>query len=228
MIQKTESLYVKFYIVGMTHVPKSSEKHWEKLPSEDVIEKTADAIRERGIEVIIVDSKREALGKIINMIPRGAEVFHGSSVTLREIGFLDYLRSGKHEWIYLNDEILKEASQEARQERRRKALLAEYFLASVNAITQSGELVACDQSGSRVGAFPFAAKKLILIAGVHKITSTLNEAMRRVKEYAYPLEDERAMGAYGMHSLMGKWIIIEREISLGRITLILVKEKLGF
>ena len=88
--------------------------------------------------------------------------------------------------------------------------------------------MACDASGSRGTAYPFAAKNLILVAGVQKITTTLDEAMKRVREYVYPLEDERAKKAYGMSSTTGKWVIIEREIIPNRTTLILVKEKLGF
>jgi hypothetical protein len=77
------------------------------------------------------------------------------------------------------------------------------FLGSVNAITQAGELVACDASGSRVGAYPFAAKKLVLVAGIQKIVPTLEDAIKRIREYVYPLEDKRAMKAYGMHSSQG-------------------------
>ncbi|MEK6941358.1 MAG: LUD domain-containing protein, partial [archaeon] len=125
------------------------------------------------------------------------------------------------------EEILKESDWPKQAELRRQATIAEYFLGSVNAISKNGELVACDASGSRVGAYLFSAKNLILVAGVNKITPSLETAMQRVREQAFPLENERAMKAYGMGSSTAKWAIIEKDRP-GRTKLILVKEKLGF
>ncbi|MCP8304187.1 MAG: lactate utilization protein [archaeon] len=193
-----------------------------------MIEKTANSIRDRGVKVIVVDSRREAFEKILEIVPKDTEISNGSSTTLHEIGFMDYLESGRHGWRNLHEEIIKEDDKEKRADLRRKSVTAEYFLGSVNAIAQTGELVACDASGSRVTAYPYAAKNLILVAGAQKIAPTLEDAMKRVREYVYPLEDKRALKAYGVHSTIGKWVIIERERNLGRITLILVKEKLGF
>ena len=187
-----------------------------------------EAIKSRGINVIVVDNKEQALEKIIELIPKGMEVSNGSSTTLNEIGFIDYLKSKKHGWRNLHEEILKEKDIAKQMDLRRKSITAEYFLGSVNAIAKSGELVACDASGSRVTAYPFAAKNLILVAGIQKITKNLDEAIKRIREHVYPLENKRAQEAYGVSSTIGKWIIIEREIIPNRTTLILIKEKLGF
>lgn len=111
---------------------------------------------------------------------------------------------------------------------RRKATTAEYFVGSVNAIAETGELVIVNASGSAISAYPFAAKKLIIVAGAQKIVPTLEDAMARIREYVYPLEDKRFFKETGMHSTIGKWVIIEREIFAERTTLILIKEKLGF
>ena len=89
-------------------------------------------------------------------------------------------------------------------------------------------MVAVDRSGSRVSAYPFAAKKVILIIGAQKITANLEQAMRRIREYVFPLEDNRAKKAYGMGSALGKWVIIENEFEKDRISIVLVKEILGF
>jgi hypothetical protein len=204
------------------------EGKWAQLPEEKTIKKTAEAVKSRGINVIVVDNRDEALALLKKTIPRGAEVMNGSSTTLREIGYVDYLKSGKHGWKNMHDEILKEKDAAKQSDLRRRSVAAEYFLGSVNAIAESGELVACDASGSRVTAYPNAAKNLILVAGAQKITPSLETAIQRVREYVYPLEDERARKAYGMGSTTGKWVIIEREIFPKRTTLVLVKEKLGF
>ena len=198
------------------------------MPNEKELEMVVEAIKSRGINVIVVENKKKALEKIKELIPRGAEVSNGSSTTLNEIGFIDYLKSGRHGWKNLHEEILKEKDVAKQMDLRRKLVTSEYFLGSVNAIAKTGELVACDASGSRVTAYPFAAKYLILVAGLQKITSSLDEAIKRIREYVYPLEDKRAKEAYGMNSTTGKWVIIEREIISNRTTLILVKERLGF
>ena len=201
---------------------------WDILPKNEVVENTAAAIRGKGPEVFIVESKEEALKKILELIPAGAEVSNGSSTTLQQIGFIDYLKSGRHQWKNLHAEILKEKDINKQTKLRRGAVAADYFLGSVNAIAATGELVACDASGSRVSAYPFAAGKLILVAGAQKITPSLADAITRIKEYVFPLENERAKKVYGAPSTMGKWVILDREISAGRTTLILVKDKLGF
>ncbi len=120
-----------------------------------------------------------------------------------------------------NDDVL-------RNEMRRKSVTAEYFLSGVNAIAATGELVSCDASGSRVGAWPFAAKHLILVAGVNKIVPSLADALQRIREYAYPLEDVRSKRVYGAPSRIGKCVILSNERQQGRATLILVNDMLGY
>ena len=83
-------------------------------------------------------------------------------------------------------------------------------------------------SGSRVGAYPFTAKKLLLVAGVQKIVPTLNDAIKRIREYVLIRESERMQAVNGISSALGKWVILEHEFSPERTTLILVKEALGF
>lgn len=201
---------------------------WSEIPDEKAIKEVVEAVRSRGVNVMLVNGRSEALAKIKELIPENAEVMNGSSTTLDQIGFTDYLKSGKHGWKNLHVEILREKDGAKQADLRRKSVSSEYFLGSVNAISKTGELVACDASGSRVSAYPFAAKNLILVAGAQKITSSLDEAIKRIREYVFPLEDERAKKVYGMGSATGKWVVIEREIFPNRTTLILVKEKLGF
>lgn len=207
---------------------KVDAKKWNKITSENEIKKTIEAIEKRGIKVHLVANKKEALEKIKKLVPIGAEVMNGSSTTLIEIGFVDYLKTTKHGWKNLHEQIFSETDRTKQGDLRRKAVTAEYFLSSMNAIAQTGELVATDQSGSRVSAFPFAAKKLVLVSGVNKIVPTLQDAIKRIEEYALPLENERAKAVYGFGSRLGKTVILHYDIIPDRTTLILVKENLGF
>jgi hypothetical protein len=201
---------------------------WNRIPPEEEVAETAAAIGDRGIGVIRARDRRKALDAITRLIPRGAEVMNGSSTTLIEIGFEELLKSGRAGWVSLHDRITAENDSGKRAELRRRSVTAEYFLSGVNAIARTGEIVACDQSGSRVGAWPFAAARLILVSGTNKIVPTLDDALRRIREYAYPLEDARAKRAYGTPSRIGKCVILASEKAEGRITLILIDESLGY
>ncbi|MDD5340623.1 MAG: lactate utilization protein [Candidatus ainarchaeum sp.] len=201
---------------------------WSRMPGEAELAEAVDAISKRGIRVIVASSAGDALVKLKSLIPAGAEVMNGSSTTLGEIGYLDYLKAGKHGWKNMHLQILAEKDPQKQADLRRKAETSEYFIASVNAIAKTGELAGCDQSGSRVGAFPFAAKNLILVSGANKIVPDLPAALQRIREYVYPLENARAKKVYGSGTTLGKFVIISHEIFQGRTTLILVKEILGY
>ena len=196
--------------------------------SEKNLSKTKENLENHGINVIIVNTKEEAFNILKKSIPQGSEVMTGSSTTLQEIGFMDYYISNQHPWINLGSPIFLEKDPKKQYEMRRKSVTAQFFLASVNAITEEGELVAVDGSGSRVGAYPFGAEKIVLVSGINKIVPSLNDAFDRIKNVVYPLESERAMKRYGRPARFGKWVIIENEIIKDRITLILVKQELGF
>lgn len=180
------------------------------------------------MRVVVVESADDALSTIRQIIPAGAEVMHGSSTTLIEIGFTDLLVSRDHPWISLHDRINAENDAKKRADIRRFSITAEYFLSSANAVSVSGELVACDMSGSRTGAWPYGAKLLVIVAGVNKIVPTLEDAFRRVREYVYPLESARAMRVYGISSRIGKCAILAFGGIEGRITVILIRVRLGY
>ncbi len=202
---------------------------YTKVPNNETIEKTIGALKNHGVDVILVDTKEQALEKILENIPEGSKIMNGSSTTLIQVGFSEMLKSGNHKWKNLHEDILKEQDYAKQSDLRRKSLTeADYFLCSVNAITEDGKLVAVDASGSRVGALPFAAKKVLIVAGANKIVPNIEGAFDRIQNYVINLENERAMKVYGMKSSLNKWIIIEKESIPNRIKLILVKETLGF
>lgn len=201
---------------------------FNRLYNKKELEALALKMKERNFEVEVVVSKKEALEAVKNSLPDGGEVMTGSSTTLNEIGLMDYLNSSDSKLISLQERIGQENDEQKRQEMRRKSVTADYFISSVNAVTEDGVLLAVDATGSRVGAMPFAAKKLILVIGAQKITKNLDEAMKRIREYVLPKENKRAMEVYGMGSMFGKWVIIEKETSPSRIKVILVEESLGF
>jgi len=218
----------QYSAVNLVHEAHVNPEKWNQTPSDADVARTVAAIERRGICVIQAHNAQTALEMLQNVVPPNAEVMHGSSTTLIEIGFEALLKSDRCGWRDLHATITAENDEATRHELRRRSVTAEYFISGVNAIAQSGEMVACDKSGSRVGAWPFAAGHLILVSGINKIVPTLADAMRRVWEYAYPLEDVRARKTIGASSQVGKCVILAHEASERRTTLILINESLGY
>ncbi len=204
---------------------------FSSLANEQTIAKTVEAVSARGVSVEVVDTRINALARVKALIPAGSTVQTGASLTLREIGFEDLLVSKDHPWQNLKDAILAEKDPARQTLLRRQATLADYFLGSVHAISQTGEIVVASMTGSQLGSYAYAARNVIWVAGAQKITATLDEAIRRVREYVLPHEDERMRKSSGgkMGSMIGKLLIFEREAPFlaRRVTLLLVKESLG-
>jgi L-lactate utilization protein LutB len=200
----------------------------DELPTEEAVETAAENLEANGFEVIVADSTEEALETIQSQIPAGASVMNGHSTTLEEIGFADYLSESDHEWESLADEIWSIDDDAKRQAARREAQTADYFLGGINAISQTGELVAADRSGSRIGAYPFAASNVVIVSGVNKIVPTIDDALDRLESVAYPLENERAQEAYGVDSAIAKELIFRQELEEGRTTVVLIRDQLGY
>ena len=217
-------IITKYSAINLLPELNIDSSKWNQIPAEQNISETIKAIETRGVIVLRVQDGVHALSTLKEIIPPGAEVMSGSSTTLIEIGFQQLIESGEHEWNDLHKVVISENNVQKRNEIRRKSVIADYFLSGVNAIAASGELVSCDASGSRVGAWPFAAKNLVLVSGVNKIVPTL----QRIREYAYPLEDVRSRKVNGFPSQIGKCVILAGERQKGRINLILINERLGY
>jgi hypothetical protein len=104
-------------------------------------------------------------------------------------------------------------------------------LGSVNALAETGELVFASGSGSQLPAYAYTSRNVIWVVGAQKVTPTLDDDLRRVREYVLPLEDQR-MKSMGnpAGSQINKILIIEREPAYLRhnLSLILVNQALGF
>ena len=204
--------------------------NYETLANTEAIQKAIKALAERGIEAIGVNNRAEALEKVKSLIPKGASVMNGSSRTLEEIGFVDYLKSGNHGWKNLHEEILAEKDKAKQAMLRKQAVLSDYYLGSVHAVAETGQLVIASNSGSQLPHIVFTSPNLIFVVGVQKIAPNLDAAIARVREYVLPLEDQR-MKSVGMSgSFISKLLIFEKEQPFmnRKVHVIFVNEKLGF
>lgn len=203
---------------------------YSKLTSFDVVQKTMDSLKERGFLPEYVESKEAALNRIKELIPHNASVMNGSSRTLEEVGFVQYLKDGNHGWNNLHDGILAEKDPEKQMMLRKQSVLSDFYLGSVHAVAETGEIVIASNSGSQLPHIVFTSPHLIFVVGTQKITSNLTSAIERLQHYVFPLEDAR-MKEVGMGgSFISKILILNKEQSfMGRKAhIIFVNEKLGF
>ena len=134
---------------------------------------------------------------------------HGASQSLEISGITEALeKSGRYDPIGPRIWTMDRATQG--DEIRRLTASPDVMLGSVHALTESGSLVTASMSGSQLGPYASGAGRLILVVGTQKIVSDLDEAIRRIDEYAFALEDARAQAAYGIHSGVNKILIINR------------------
>ena len=202
------------------------------LPTTVRVQKTMEAVRERGVNVTLMETKESALSYVQTLIPPGASVMTGASTTLQQIGLEALLLGGNHPWQYLKSGILAEKDPARQVALRRQATLADYFLGSVHAIVETGELLIASATGSQLSAYAYSSSNIIWVAGTHKITANLDIAFQRMREYALPLEDQHLKKQYGPNvtGMIGKILVFEREASYlhRNISLVLVNEVLGF
>jgi hypothetical protein len=194
---------------------------------ENRVTRTVAALEANGIIVHRVRNGAEAKGLVLDLIPPGSQVHQGASATLEATGITEQLeKSGRYNPLRPRLHSMDRATQV--DEIRRLSASPDIMVGSVHAITETGSLVAASASGSQLGPYASGAGKLILVVGTQKIVEGLEDALRRIDEYVFPLEDARAQAAYGVHSGVNKLLIINREWIPGRITVILCDETLGF
>ncbi|MCK9345180.1 MAG: lactate utilization protein [Candidatus Pacebacteria bacterium] len=202
---------------------------YEQIASDEVIAKVVAALKERNVTAVVVDTKEQALEEIKKLIPAGGSVMNGSSTTLNEIGFVDYLKAGEHGWDNVHKNILEEKDAAKKEELRKQSVLADYFLGSVHAITEAGQLLIASASGSQLPSYAFSSDNVIWVASANKIVADREAAFKRIEDYVFPLENKRMQGVGYPGSTIGRVLVFEREIMPNRhLTMILVKEKLGY
>jgi len=204
-----------------------------------MIDELRAALASRGIDLVHAADRREALRLVLERIPQGASVMNGGSHTLEDIGLLDALREG---YRWLRPAIAATHDRAERTRKRRDAVVAECLIGGVNAITLSGEIVNVDGSGNRLAGYAFGAAKVILVAGVNKLVPDLAAALDRIRNTAAVQECRKLEkstpcaltgrcdndACRGPERQCGKILIIENEKIVGRITLVLIDEALGF
>jgi L-lactate utilization protein LutC len=206
---------------------ESIKRRFGTVADDARVTRTAAALEANGIRALRAANAGEAKRIVLGLIPEGSQVHSGASQSLDVAGITDEIE-GSSRYDALRPRTMSMDRETRADEIRRLSAAPDVMLGSVHAVTESGSLLAASMSGSQLGPYASGAGRIILVVGTQKIVSDLDEALRRINEYSFPLEDARAQAAYGIQSAVNKVLIINREIVPERITVVLVDEVLGF
>lgn len=201
---------------------------YKSIPSQDVIDKTKAALQTNGIQVIVVENGVDAKKKVSELLPQNAEVMTMTSTTLDQIGATEEInKSGKYNAV--RDKLYSMDRETQYIEMQKLGAAPEYTVGSVHAVTEDGHVLIASNTGSQLPAYVYGSAHVIWVVGAQKIVKDTDEAIKRIYDYVLPLESERAHKAYGVPgSAVNKLLIINKEVTPNRLTMILVKEALGF
>lgn len=198
-----------------------------QLVGDEQIARAAKALEANGIHTIIAENGEEAKRIFFELVPEGAEVFLGASVTLETLGIKDVIdKSGHFDALRPKMFAMDRATQS--REIRKLGGAPDFAAGSVHAVTEDGHVLIASNSGSQLGPYASGAGKVIWVVGAQKIVKDLDEGLRRIYEYDLPLETEHMRQLYNAGTGVNKVLIVNQEIRPNRITMIIVKEELGY
>lgn len=193
------------------------------------------AMEKRDIEAFYCENSEDAVKKVLSMMEEGSTVASGGSMTLEESGILPAVKEGNY--TYLDRSTAK--TEEEKSEIYAKTVMADYYLMSSNAVTLDGQLVNIDGNGNRVACLITGPKQVIVVAGMNKLVSNVEEGISRTHNIAAPPNGVR-LGLSTPCATTGKCedcfspqcmccqVVITRKCKNHRIKVILVGEELGY
>lgn len=192
-------------------------------------------LKNRHFDAYYCPDKESALQKALELIPEGASVGWGGAMSCQQIGLMEALNSGNYNTI---DRDLCTTAEE-RKAAMKKALFADVFLTGANAISLDGQMVNIDGMGNRVAAIIYGPDKVLVVAGMNKVCDSLEDALRRARTVAAPMNKQRfpaetpceftgMCGDCKHEGCICNQIVITRHCRpAGRIQFIIVGEELG-
>ena len=204
--------------------------HYQSLAEKKDLDITVKNLTENGFDTLVVSNAVEAKAKILELIPEKSEVMTMSSETLRLSGITEEINtSGK--FYSIKNKLTKMNRETDSLKMQKLGSAPEYAVGSVHAVTTDGHVFIASNTGSQLPAYVYGSAHVIWVVGTQKIVKDDAEALTRIYDYILPKESVRLAKQYNnpdLKSNVSKLLIINKEIKPGRITIILVKEKLGF
>lgn len=198
------------------------------------------ALESNNFEVHLAADRAQAADLVLDkLLPESGarSISWGGSMTFIGTGLYEKLKSRTD--LEVIDGIDKDLSDEEKAERRRQALLADFYICGTNAITEVGQLVNLDMIGNRIGALTFGPKTVAVLIGRNKIVADVEEAMYRIKNFVAPANAMRldmktpcVKTSYceecsSPKRICNTWTITEKSFPKGRVKIVLINEDLG-
>jgi LUD domain len=201
------------------------------------VERTIKNLNSHNMEGYYVKSREELIKKLEELIEEGSIIGVGDSMTLFETGVIDFIRSGKFNFL---DKYEENINRDEKREIYIKNFSTDTFLCSTNALTESGELYNIDGNGSRVAPMIYGPEQVIIIAGTNKIVKDIEEAERRVRNYSAPIDAKRlnkdtpctklgsCVDCKSPNRICNDFVVIRGQFIKGRIKVLILNENLGY
>ncbi len=193
-------------------------------------------LKKRNMEGYYFENSSECVKAILDSIPSGSVISWGGSETIKETGLMEAVHNGSYELI---DRTTAKNPEEARQIYAR-TVLADYYLMSSNAVTIDGELINIDGNGNRVACLIQGPSHVIIVVGINKIVTDVENGVARVRNMASPANAIRlkkkihCVATGPCHDCLApdcfcnQIVITRRSGHEGRIKVYLVAENLGY
>ncbi|WP_125152614.1 lactate utilization protein [Clostridium rectalis] len=201
------------------------------------VNKVIENLNKNNIDGFYVENEKELKDKLNEVLKDNMTVSVGGSMTLFESGVIDFLRSGKYNFL---DRYKENLSIKEIENIYKKTFFADAYITSTNALTEQGELYNIDGNGNRVAAMIYGPDQVIIIAGINKIVKDINEAKKRLREIAAPINAKRlnkntpctkvgyCMDCSSEDRICSSYVVLRRQRNKGRIKVIIVGKDLGY
>lgn len=201
------------------------------------IKKLISNLQRNNMAGYFVENSEELLRLMSELIKNGDTVGCGDSVTLEETKVLDFIRNG--DFIFY-DKHRPGLTSDEKRDIYLKNFDADTFLTGVNAITLDGKLFNIDGNGSRVAPMLYGPKQVIVVAGVNKLTDTVEDAINRARQTAAPLDAKRlkkdtpctklgrCIDCRHKQRICNDFVLIAGQFVRDRIKVIIVNQAYGF
>ncbi len=200
-------------------------------------ESVIEVLKKNRMQGIYLADADQVAPTVLSLIPQGASVAMGGSMTMVETGVVEALRQGP---LRLIDRYEPGISPAETMARLKQGLGADVFVSGVNAVTEEGELVFVDATCNRVAPILFGPDKVILIAGCNKIVPNLAYAQERIRHFVAPTNARRigrktpcAVSGHcedcsSPERICNATVVIHKQARPERLTVILVGTELGY
>jgi hypothetical protein len=192
-------------------------------------------LKNRHFDAYYCDNSADALKKALELIPEGASIGWGGAMSAQQIGLIDAVKAGNYRPV----DRMAAVTPEEREALEKECMFCDVFLTGANGMSMDGQMVNIDGTGNRVAATIFGPKQVLVIVGMNKVMETLDEAVRRARTVAAPMNQQRFMknvpcsktgccaDCKSEECICNQIVITRHCRPVGRIKFIVVGESLG-